>query len=102
VHSRDAKDDTYDILKSELGAAALGVIHCYSYDTEFLGKVLDMGFYVSFTSNVTYKNTDMIKEAVKYTPMDRIMLETDAPYLSPSLSGGNVMNHLSLHISGTL
>lgn len=83
IHSRDAKEETLSILTNEDAQATGGVIHCYSYDTGFAKKVLDMGFYISFPGTITYKKAEAIIEAAKYVPLDRILVETDAPFLTP-------------------
>jgi len=84
VHSRLASDQTLAILKEYPVACSTGVvIHCFSGDMDFLKNCLDLGFFVSFTCNVTYKKADAIREVLKFAPLDRMFLETDAPYLSP-------------------
>lgn len=80
VHTRNAKEDTLRMLKKE---KAKGLIHCFTEDLDFLKKVLDLGFYVSFSGIVTFKNAIEIQNCAKYCPLDRILIETDAPYLSP-------------------
>lgn len=81
LHSRDADTDTYEILKSE---ETSGVLHCYTSTKEILKKYLDLGLYVSFTGVITFKKTEHIKEALKYAPKDRVMIETDSPFLAPN------------------
>lgn len=81
VHSRDAQEDTLKILKDAMVSRA--VVHCFSGGADFLKNCLDLGFFVSFTCNVTYKKAEALREIVKLTPIERIFLETDAPYLSP-------------------
>lgn len=83
VHSREADRDTYEILKSEYGDTCNGVIHCYTGNREQLKKYLDMGMYVSFTGIITFPKTAEIADAARYAPDDRIMVETDAPFLAP-------------------
>ncbi len=87
VHSREALNDTVEVLKSE-APGLRGVMHCFSYDEEGLKKVLDLGFMVSFTCNLTFKNAGTLLEVAKKAPMDRFMLETDAPYLAPQIYRG--------------
>lgn len=84
VHSRLAQDQTLDVLK-EAGASRLKgiVIHCFSGDVAYLKKCLDLGFFVSFTANITYKKAHAMREVVAATPLERMFLETDAPFLSP-------------------
>ncbi len=84
IHSRDAEIDTIDILKSRAtGAAIKGVIHCFSGSRDFCQKCLDLGLSISFTCNITYKKSEGLRELVKFVPSDRLLLETDCPYLSP-------------------
>lgn len=82
VHCREAFDDTLDILHREGRGVIKGVFHCFSGDEDVLGKVLDMDFFVSFTGNVTYKNS-RLPPIVKATPLDRLLLETDCPFMPP-------------------
>jgi len=83
IHNRDAYIDTIDILKNITGSSVNGVMHCFSGDEKFLKICLDMGFFISFTCNITYKNADSLRKIVKLVPMDRLLLETDAPFLAP-------------------
>ena len=86
IHSRDAFDDTHSILK-ELSPVR-GVMHCFSYDTAAMKKMTELGFYISFSCNITYKNAVTLLEAAKETPLERIVFETDSPYLSPQTKRG--------------
>jgi TatD DNase family protein len=81
IHTRDAEEDTIKILKS-IGAAS-GVIHCFAGSEWLMQQALDLGFYISFSGIITFKKSDALRELVKKTPMDRILAETDAPYLAP-------------------
>ncbi|MCX5814018.1 MAG: TatD family hydrolase [Proteobacteria bacterium] len=83
IHSRHAKDETLSILQGEYHGNASGVIHCYSYDLDTAKKLLDMGFYISIPGTITYTNTQKAIEVVKNIPMDRLLAETDAPFLTP-------------------
>ena len=83
VHSRNAKDETIRILNAAYDGNLGGVIHCYSYDLTAAKKFLDMGFAISIPGTITYKNSHSLAEVVKYTPIDRILAETDAPFLTP-------------------
>ncbi|PIP68293.1 MAG: hydrolase TatD [Candidatus Omnitrophica bacterium CG_4_9_14_0_2_um_filter_42_8] len=83
IHNRDSHEDMIDILKNIMGNSLSGVMHCFSGDEKFLKTCLDMGFFISFTCNITYKNAGKLREIVKLVPMDRLLLETDAPYLAP-------------------
>ncbi len=81
VHCRQAEEETLQILKAALPLKA--VVHCFSGDESFLKKCLDCGFFISYTCNITYKKASILRDMVKLTPLDKLMLETDAPYLSP-------------------
>lgn len=83
IHSRDAASQTLDILKVEAGPNITGVMHCFSQDNDYMKKVLDMGLYISFTCNITFKNASRLRDVVKYAPLERLLLETDAPFLAP-------------------
>lgn len=83
VHSRDAAKDTLDIIKSEHAGTTGGVIHCFSYGVEMAREYLDMGYYIGVGGVVTFKNGKKLKDVVEYTPIDRIVTETDSPYLAP-------------------
>lgn len=81
IHTREAASDTLRLLHEN--QAQQGVIHCFTEDTAFAKAVLDLGFYISFSGIVTFKNARQIQEACRYVPLDRILVETDAPYLAP-------------------
>ncbi len=81
IHTRQAQNDTLDILTRYLPLQA--VVHCFSGDKDFLKQCLDLGFFVSYTCNVTYDKADNLRELVKITPLERMFLETDAPFLPP-------------------
>ena len=83
VHSRDAAGDTLDVMKAEKAEKLVGVMHCFGYGVEMAGKFLDMGYYIGVGGVVTFKNGRKLKDVVEYAPLDRIVLETDCPYLSP-------------------
>ncbi|MEK7376044.1 MAG: TatD family hydrolase, partial [Candidatus Margulisiibacteriota bacterium] len=82
LHGRNAQDQMLDILKSE-APGQKGVFHCFSEDTEYAKRVFDLGYLISFTGVITFKNAHMLREVVKYAPLDKIMIETDCPYLAP-------------------
>ena len=84
VHSREAAKDTADLMRECHAEKIGGVIHCYSYTKEMARDFLDMGFYFGIGGVVTFKNSKKLKEAVRYIPLEHIVLETDAPYLTPS------------------
>ena len=82
IHDRDAHGECLELIKSH-GKGLVGVFHCFSGSKEFAMEVLRLGFYVSFAGPVTYKNAHNLKEAAQAVPMDRILIETDCPYLTP-------------------
>ena len=81
VHTRDAAEDTMRLLREHQAHA--GVIHCFTEDVRIAKLALDLGFYISFSGIVTFKNAAAIQEAARYVPLDRLLVETDAPYLAP-------------------
>ena len=83
VHTREAPADTIDVLAREGARDVGGVIHCFSEDRAFAEKALDLGFFISFSGIVTFKNAAAIHEVAKWAPIDRIVVETDSPYLAP-------------------
>lgn len=83
VHSREAAKDTYECMKGNDAAKCGGVVHCFSYGPEEAEKYLKMGFYIGIGGVVTFKNAVKIREVVEAVPLDRILLETDCPYLAP-------------------
>lgn len=83
IHSRDAAADTMEILTAEKAYDCGGVIHCYSYSAEMAKEYVDMGFYIGIGGVVTFKNAKKCKRTVEEIPLERIVLETDCPYLSP-------------------
>ena len=82
-HVRSAHDDIINLMGSRKGKLPSGVIHCYSGNILQASRYLDMGFYISFAGPLTYKNAASQREVAAYIPNDRILAETDAPYLSP-------------------
>ena len=96
IHSRDAARDTAEVMKACHAEDLGGVIHCYSYEPETAKAFLDMGFYFGIGGVLTYKNARKLVETVKYLPLDRIVLETDCPYLSPEPHRGKRNSSLNL------
>lgn len=96
IHNRDAAQDTLDIMKAEKAGEIGGVIHCFSYGTEMAREYLNMGFYLGIGGVVTFNNGRKLKEVVEYMPLDRIVLETDCPYLSPVPNRGKRNSSLNL------
>lgn len=96
IHSRDAARDTLDIMKAEHGGATGGVIHCFSYGVETAREYLNMGYFIGIGGVLTFKNAKKLKEVAEYAPMDRIVLETDCPYLAPVPHRGKRNSSLNL------
>ena len=83
IHSRDAAEDTLNIVKETKAETVGGIVHCFSYGTQIAKQYLDLGFYIGVGGVVTFKNAKKLKEVVEYVPLDKIVTETDSPYLAP-------------------
>ncbi len=83
IHSRDAQEDTINILTKEGAKDVGGVMHCFVEDWDIAQKSMDLNFYISFSGIVTFKNATQIQDVVKKMPDDKILIETDSPYLAP-------------------
>lgn len=81
VHTRSAKKDTLDIIKSE--NSHHGILHCFTEDLDTAKAVLDNGYYISFSGIISFKNAHDLREVARYVPLDRLLIETDSPYLAP-------------------
>ncbi|AIG65164.1 Hydrolase, TatD family [Weissella tructae] len=84
IHARDASDGVYELLKSHNVSDFGGVMHSFTGDAEEAKRFLDLGMYISFSGMVTFKNAKEIKEALQVVPLDRLLVETDAPFLAPT------------------
>ncbi len=84
VHSRNAEKETYEILKTEAKSFNKILIHCFTGTSSFAKKLLDLGCYISLSGIITFKNSEKLNEAVSIIPLDRMLVETDSPYLSPA------------------
>ena len=84
IHTREADDDTIDVLRAEGGGALAGVLHCFTGDAAFARRGLDLGLHVSFSGIITFRNADTVRAAAASVPADRLLAETDAPYLAPT------------------
>ena len=82
-HVRDAHGDMLEVLRERRGELPAGVMHCYSGSVESAKEYLDLGFYLSFAGPVTFKNAHKLQEAARFCPADRLLVETDCPYMSP-------------------
>lgn len=83
VHTRSAREDTLVILREEDARDCGGVLHCFTEDHSTAKALLDMGFYISFSGIVTFQNAQALRAVARYVPLDRLLVETDAPYLAP-------------------
>jgi TatD DNase family protein len=83
VHERDAAQEAADLLRVEAKGKLRGVIHCFTGDYVAARNYLDLGFYLSFTGIITFKNAELLREVVRKAPLDRMLVETDSPYLTP-------------------
>lgn len=105
VHSRQGEEDLLQLLKnglrsSDVGANGPGVIHCFSGTLPFAKACLDLGFYISFSGILTFKNAQEVREVAQYAPLDRILVETDAPYLAPMPHRGKPNESMFLPYTG--
>lgn len=83
VHTRESADDTLTLLAEEGAGEVGGVMHCFTENWDVAQRALDLGFYISFSGIVTFKNASIVKEVARKCPLDRLLVETDAPYLAP-------------------
>ena len=96
IHSRDAAKDTFDIMCAHKAEEIGGVVHCFSYSAEMAQEYVKMGFYIGIGGVVTFKNGKKMKEVVEAVPLDRILLETDSPYLAPEPNRGKRNSSLNI------
>jgi TatD DNase family protein len=83
IHTRNAAEDTLRIMREEHASSIGGVMHCFTESLEVAEQAIELGFYISFSGIVTFKNAVALKEVAKKIPLDRILVETDSPYLAP-------------------
>jgi TatD DNase family protein len=83
IHTREAQEDTITILREEKASEVGGVFHCFSGDARLAKDALDLGFYLSFSGILTFRNAAMLRDIAKTVPLDRLLIETDCPYLTP-------------------
>ena len=95
IHTRSASEDTLGLLREHDGARAGGVFHCFTETMDVARAALDLGFYISFSGIVTFKNAVELKDVARRVPLERMLIETDAPYLAPVPFRGK-MNHPAL------
>ncbi len=96
IHSREAAKDTLDIMRALRAGEIGGVVHCFSYGKEMAREYLNMDFYFGIGGVITFPNAKKLKEAVEYIPMEKILLETDSPYLAPQPHRGERNTSLNL------
>ena len=92
IHSREAAKDTLDMMRALHAEKSGGVIHCFSYSKEMAAEFLKLGYYFGIGGVVTFQNAKKLREAVAYIPIDKILLETDSPYLAPVPNRGKRNN----------
>jgi TatD DNase family protein len=107
VHTREAQEDTIQILKEEWSADFGGVLHCFSGDAWLAKDALDLGFHLSFSGILTFQNAGMLRDIAKTVPADRLLIETDCPYLTPAPHRGKrnepaYIRHVAQTLAGIL
>lgn len=90
IHTRDSASDTLRVMQEEGAEAVGGVMHCFTENWEIARQALDLGFYLSFSGIVTFKNATTVKEVAQKAPLDRVLVETDSPYLAPAPYRGKI------------
>lgn len=83
VHTRDAREDTILMIRKYGSTSTAGVMHCFTESWEMARQALDLGYYISLSGIVTFKNADALREVAKKVPLERLLVETDSPYLAP-------------------
>ena len=83
IHTRDAREDTLALLKTHASQKHAGVLHCFTEDWPMAKAAMDLGFYISFSGIVTFRNATQLQEVARQVPLDRLLIETDSPYLAP-------------------
>jgi TatD DNase family protein len=103
VHTRSASDDTIRILREEDAGTAGGVFHCFTESMEVARQALDLGFYISFSGILTFRNAQSLRDVASFVPIDRCLIETDSPYLAPVPHRGrpNMPAHV-VHVAAEL
>ena len=103
IHTREAAEDTIALMTKENVQQVVGVMHCFAESLDIASKAMDLNFYISFSGIVTFKNATALKEVARQIPLDRILIETDSPYLAPVPFRGK-QNHPALvkHVAETI
>ncbi|TLX52532.1 metal-dependent hydrolase [Pseudoalteromonas ruthenica] len=83
IHTRDAREDTINLMREHHAERCGGVLHCFTEDYDMAKKAMDLGFYISISGIVTFRNAEQLRDVVKQIPLDRLLIETDSPYLAP-------------------
>jgi len=83
IHTREAEAETIEILKSQIASAGPGIMHCFSGSSRLAQQAIDLGFYISFSGIVTFKKAEELRTTAKQVPLDRLLIETDCPFLAP-------------------
>lgn len=83
IHTRAAREDTIQLLRDNQAEKCGGVLHCFTENLEMARQALDLGFYISCSGIITFKNAEEIREVIRWVPLDRLLVETDSPYLAP-------------------
>jgi TatD DNase family protein len=83
IHTRDAREDTIDLMKTYASRQAAGVMHCFTESQAVADAALELNFYISFSGIITFKNADELRAVVRHVPIERMLIETDSPYLAP-------------------
>ncbi len=105
IHTRDADEDTATIIEEEYrasGGALKGLLHCFSSGEQLAQRALDIGFYISFSGILTFKRSDELRDIAKNIPVDRLLVETDAPFLAPQAMRGKVNSPAYVHHVGEM
>ena len=92
VHTRDAAHDTLEALRDEGAGHVTGVFHCFTEGLDVARGALDLGFYISFSGILTFKNANALRDVARFVPLERCLIETDSPYLAPMPFRGKVNN----------
>lgn len=94
IHSREAVYDTLDILKNKIKAKNTGIFHCCPLNIELIKEALKLGFYISFSGNITFKNSKNANKCIESVPIDKLLIETDSPYMTPEPYRGKRNNSI--------
>ncbi|WP_075433902.1 TatD family hydrolase [Buchnera aphidicola] len=103
IHNRHADNEVINTLENQKNKLSTGIIHSFTGTTEFAKKILDLGFYISFSGIITFKKSHELRSVIKFIPLDRLLIETDSPYLAPEpYRGTNNQPYLLYYIAQTV